>query len=823
MSLSKKVCRPLCRPGRRPTKLVARLRITQPRRASAWASFILGCAVQSGGDGTGSESSTEETESASVPREGVAPGPAPDDGEEIPFYNPWMELANVPGETPFVERLDDENGNRFVVGQEQYAFEDGTILIGPAVRTMTPSVPDPEELVGLEEVDAVAPDPKVTDDLLDAMAGLGDDDNLTVILWIRHDDPGRQAQLDLAMATGAILTREDYDEHWDLFAEQRRERILSATTPVVEAIEAVGGVVLARRKALASITASLTVSAVSMLADRDDVTFIDVPNHIGVPIANNDGLVHQDGAQIRQFVLNGFTGNGATGGSADDLTVAIIEVNDEGGGVLRSFHTTHNGYRDSGAGSAFRFADGAPTGLWECDDNACDDVPDFSDPPGDHSTQIAGIIMGDFTYPQIPSMPVADRERASGFAPEVRAHFYSVLNHEDAVVAAFDHIIDMPAAQHPPHVINNSYRFPGSPICRGNSSIAQSANEAYMAGFAVIAGAGNEGGSAVSCTIGAPGDAIGSFTVGAHMDDDFAGTVLHVRTASIFDEPGDVPPSVSGWGGNANQGGNRSIISITAAARRSYVLDDQVGPPPDFVDGWFQASPSNGATSYATAVVSAVGIDIMDFKFKAGNSYIDAPGALYAELLLMGDRQATGGYGTKTPDHRWGVGRLRARIPQTSGLDLPSFWGENLACMGANESFDFSSIASMEASVDAVKASAFWIKRDHHVVASVPQINLTLHDAANNKALVADPDADDNKAYVYYANWPAAPVILRLITGSGGFAGHHEPVCGGVPPNNKVLVYFAVFAEDNARDGAITCSTASANGVYPENGVCPHP
>jgi hypothetical protein len=162
----------VCRLSRRWSKLVARHRMTSRRSPAVLASFFLGCAVQSVGDGYGSESATEETGSASVPREGAASGPAPDDAEEIPFYNPWMELANVPGETPFVERLDDENGNRFVVGHESYAFEDGTILTGPAVRTMTPSVPDPEELVGLEQVDDVAPDAKVTDDLLDAMAGL---------------------------------------------------------------------------------------------------------------------------------------------------------------------------------------------------------------------------------------------------------------------------------------------------------------------------------------------------------------------------------------------------------------------------------------------------------------------------------------------------------------------------------------------------------------------------------------------------------------------------------------------------------------------------
>ena len=60
--------------------------------------------------------------------------------------------------------------------------------------------------------------------------------------------------------------------------------------------------------------------------------------------------------------------------------------------------------------------------------------------------------------------------------------------------------------------------------------------------------------------------------------------------------------------------------------------------------------------------------------FSAGKTWIDHPGRLYSMLLLMGDRQGTDEKRTTGFDHRWGAGRLRARMVASGGMDPPYYW-----------------------------------------------------------------------------------------------------------------------------------------------------
>jgi hypothetical protein len=730
---------------------------------------------------------------------------------ERPFSNPWIDAGDMPGPVPLFEAKDDEQGRRFVVGEGEFvSTEDGEVERFPSVMTMTRAVdeaPDDADPPPADDpADAARPSDKIDAELAARIADAESADELfRVLVMVRDGETGVQVELERAMAMGRVRSWDEYEDERDVLIDEQEERIRARTAAAVADIESAGGHVVLRGRGLGWISAQAPASAIDALATREEVTSISSPAHDGQALDVADGEVHQDGAQIRQFVSGSFTGAGPSLGSlSDNLVAAIIELNEDD----TTFNTTHAAWKDTD-GTTLRYALGAgDNGRWECIDPlaGCDDVPAFSDAPGSHATNIAGIILGDLTNdpPQIPAIAAGDRDRASGFAREALVHMYTAANDDDTVVSAFDHLSTLPANRDFPHVVNNSYRFsePGG-VCEGASPIAQAANRAYVSGVAVFSAAGNEKGSSTDCKVGAPGSAIGSFTVGGHLNNTSGVDAIAIRSGAIY----DVPSSTTGsaWGGNSTQGDNRSIVSITAAGPRKAKI---------MPDGSVSfASSSTGETSFATAVVTATAVDVMDYQMRGGSTWIDSPGQLYANMLLMGDRQASAGYRTNAPDHRWGVGRLRARLLGSAGMDSPWYWYHGGTCIGQGETWDLNLTGgNMPADIDAVKAAAYWydVRHETNVGAiQVANVNISLRDAGGQ--VVADQDVYDNKAYVFSPTWPSEPVILR-ISGFSGIAGHDHPGCG----EDHVFVHFAIFAEDSDRESP-TYNAGSGVGIASES------
>lgn len=423
-----------------------------------------------------------------------------------------------------------------------------------------------------------------------------------------------------------------------------------------------------------------------------------------------------------------------------------------------------------------------------------------NEPPGQHSTNIAGIIFGDLTHPQIAAVPLAHREPTSGFAREATAHFF-LVDSANGTILALDEISGL---NYEAHVVNNSYQWNLATACAGDNLVSRMANQAYLNGSAFFSGAGNSGGSSGNCQVRAPGDAIGSFTVGAHMHAN--GTNLDVRQAGIWDDGQES----SAWGGNGTQGQNRSVVSMTAAGRRTYRISE---------DGSYEEGQSGGKTSYATAVVSATALDVMDHQMRDGSTWIGAPGALYAALLAMGDRQGVGGKHNSVPDHRWGVGRLRARMLAGGSMDGPWYWYHGATCIGDGETWDLDlSGANMPDDVESVKVAAYWYDYRHDgsdgnaPSGEVANVNVSLRGVSSLYAF--DSDAHDNKAFVYHSNWPVDHVVVRLY--GNDVEDHHDPACSGAAPNDQIKAYFLVFAEDDDRE-APTYNAMTGEGIYPES------
>ncbi len=725
--------------------------------------------------------------------------------------NPWIDAASLP-EAPLFEALNDPAGRRYVVGEGGYVdAEGGGENPLASARTMDAGPPIEAEPVSPEDAAPLASSSPVEAGLLARLVAADPADSIDVSFVLRSGETGMQAAFDRAMATGVVSTEGDAADWRSAYMTAKAERIAALSQDLVETIEAGGGTVRFRAQNVGILTARLPARTALEVVEDPAIQFAGLTEGTATPLADSDGIVQQDAAQIRQFVTNGYTGDFSSG----RLVAAIVEPAVEDQVNLRSFRVDHGAWRDGDSTSTFRFSPGVGvTGKWQCildcpESSAIASVATYpvTHPPGTHATNIAGIIFGDLTNspPQVPSVAVADRERTSGFARETLAHFYLVDTDPEALTAAFDHIDGLLGGQLPPpaDVVNASLRLPAAPICEGISLLSMAANTLYLDGVAVFAGAGNEEGSSTDCKVGAPADAIGAFAVAAHGNT--SGNATSVRTAGLYHVVDNSEGSA--WGGNATQGDNRSIIALSAPGPRTY----RISPASSTA---ISSSVSTGKTSYATAVVTAAALDIMDYHMSGGSSWISAPGALYSAMLAMGDRQATSGKVNQVPDHHWGVGRLRVRLFGTLGLDSPFWWYHGVTCIGQGETWDFNLAGGIvPADIDAVKAAAYWYDHRQPMNVGAPQIanvNLSIRDSASVMAI--DNDAYDNKAVVFKTVWPDnEPVILRL-QGSAGVTGHVDPTCGV----NQIAVYFLIFAEDSDRESP-TYDQVTGVGIYPEH------
>lgn len=282
-----------------------------------------------------------------------APGEVDAGEESDALWNPYMALAEVEGPTPLFERLNDESGHRYVVGEGMYQeSEDGEPVRFASVRTMRPGTADPQER-STSALMAPEDSSKVSPELAQAVEQSAGNHLLEVSLALRHSEEGLQVSLDRAMAKGEISTHLDYDQEREVLIEERRARVQELTSVVAEAIVAAQGEVLRLGENSPYVIANLPAGAIDLIAQRPDVTKMDSTSKVGGPLADADGLAHQHGAQIRQFVTGNYTGEGPTAFSYDDLRAAIVELNFEINDDPASFYAGHAAWRESSPGRPF--------------------------------------------------------------------------------------------------------------------------------------------------------------------------------------------------------------------------------------------------------------------------------------------------------------------------------------------------------------------------------------------------------------------------------------------------------------------------------------
>lgn len=577
-----------------------------------------------------------------------------------------------------------------------------------------------------------------------------------------------------------------------------------------------------RCEALHCLLLTARPDAIEALRADEDVQVIDLVQPVE---DNSDGIDVLDGTQIEQFVTDGEDGEeGSTGVDSDDVWVAAIEI----GGV----DNEHDAFRDcdGGCGTDYRLD------LYDCTSGSCSSVSNFGpSQEADHATKVNGIMIGDLTDGQDATHTgsVARRER-SGYAREARSYAFRAGSYNSGAIAAMDTAATLTPQ---PRIVNMSIgnNDNGDPTCSGQTSYETHVNDLYGSGSLLFFAAGtynlnnctNCYGSASDCQVERPGAAIGAFTVGAHGGN----SPSHVRNGGFANTP---------WGGNPSEGQDRSIIDLTAPRCRYYIpsyYKNTNSPCTSDADcltaegescitsiGVCKDGYRGGCgTSFAAPTATAAAVDFVDWfhDWPSGGSFIDTPGHLFANMLLMADGDLPSGSKLTTGySHLTGAGRLRMRKWTGDGMDGPWGWASGQECIDDGEWYSIPVYDSdgdgdpeaVPADVDVLKAVVWWYDPGHELGNSIADVDLHLVDQSG--FLLSSDDNSDNKERIFVTDLVAlAGTNVEAELKIEGQNVSTDTVCG----TDSVNVHYAFFYEESSDPINDTDNAPDRDDIYTED------
>jgi len=489
----------------------------------------------------------------------------------------------------------------------------------------------------------------------------------------------------------------------------------------------------------------------------------------------------------------------------------------EGGGGPND---THNGFRNSLNGwyrvSTKRHC-GCPTCIFPS--APCAVLGNWAT-ISEHATAVATLMFGDLMDGQDSTISTfEDRRVRSGYGQEAMGLFYHVNAVNGYFPAAVDDVMAYPSRVRIANMSGTTYNGQSSPTCVGNDPPSLAANELFRDGTFFVKSAGNMGFSTstgftlcgpdttsnTDCRVTPPGSAIGAFTVGGYSN--LSGTsndgVEEVRAGAIFE--------CSSRGGTISQGGNRTIVDISAPATRTLTFANSGQGYSSMID--VNGQGSGIGTSFAAPLVAASAAQFIDwYKYQVSNS-VDDPAVVFSWFLAMGDRQSqTGSRRTNRFDNIWGAGRLRLRKFSHDGMDTPWQFQRGDVCLGNGESFtvNLQSGNPMPTAVDAIKAVAWWYDAKHEAFAptSIDDIDLRIERNCGTGFLSVSTSSSayDNKEMAFYSPQDTCHYRIRLN-------GYSVSGTNGGCASGKTRVYWSWFLEDSARDDS---NGPSFDQVLPE-------
>lgn len=774
------------------------------------------------------------------------------------YHHPLSRVTSVDGKLPFVDMADSPNGNRYLI--QEFTRVDGNgdvqrtsgVIEVPLLTELSrssPQVSPPSRRrngsCGCAEAKntstarrAAAPsdkhslNEKVGFSLRNTIKRSSSAQYVPVLIRLaRAAGMTITVQLETEIARGRVLSRADYELIREQRLIQRDDMLTRLQTPVIALIQMLGGAVKLGGASPAVISASLPANNINKLAMDCRIARIDLATDRVRAEAPTNGWAIGVGSQLDQFIESE---NVPTPSPYDGIgvTFAVLE-----GTIARHHPAFRNGILSK---------DPSPErvlGLYVCNP-ACVDQKDKETTPmnkaeDSHGTSVAGIIFGDFTRNQLltPKLNI-DRRIVSGFARRAKGILFECL---DVDPNSWINAMAIASAQIPkPSAVNLSAGVHGMnfdpDLCNGLDVLSKSVNDLYESGVLFIKSAGNEGTNdndqvdefhnTSKCLVTPPGSAIGAFTVGNH-NAGVPSLVPNVRTAPVYRKS-----SRGGQPNNFANGRGRSIIDLTAYGSSERYLS---------TDPKNNAGNKDGGTSFSAPVVTASALVLTDyFRRELKSDLLDDPGALYANLLLMGDRSA-GETGPSTKissgfERNYGAGRLKMRKFDVNasekspsggkgGMGIPFIHESSSAVIGAGEKLKIflNKKVVMPKGTDVLKFVIYWYDRRHEVIGPqgrIVNLDLQLFLCGPTwlpiKPVAKSASPFDNKERIFYA--PVGGISgQRLLMEISGVSGFIDDFDYGSNFPGKIRFNFAYFCESSARLGPGLDFTPNGEGVEPEN------
>jgi len=447
------------------------------------------------------------------------------------------------------------------------------------------------------------------------------------------------------------------------------------------------------------------------------------------------------------------------------------------------FNDEHPVFKEGTSGSRI-----LSSGRRLCNTTGCATVSSFTGGSA-HATASAGLFVGDLTDGQHASISGStDQRRRSSAGRDARTYMYSLdvpeIDRSTAYVVALD---DLPSRNPIPRIVSTSISVSNMDSgCLGMDSISTAVDEMlFENGIFFVNSAGNTPGTSSTCSVSAPGSAMGAFTVGAWGEEAPPNDVAAGGIYSDWCEARDAPlhPN-SAWGGGPDwsPGRGRTIIDLLGS------YDHQKVPISSSSYG------HRNGTSVAAPATAGSAISFYDmFKVEIG-SLVDDPAVLYTWMLMMGDRDTSGVHMVEGFNRKWGAGRVRMRSFDASGVDAPSYIETFEVCVdeGTTVTYAVNGGVALPSDVDGIRAVAFWYTPSFNYGDRAGDVDLDLR--GDGTLLRSSSSEHDNKERVYYKDIGGSAVTLKL---HGILAPDFDhPECG----EESMKVYVAIFAEDLDRD-----------------------
>ena len=334
------------------------------------------------------------------------------------------------------EVKDDEQGRRYIVGEEQTVDEYGNISYFSGVKTI-------ETGNSIETEDTANPQtetrsaPVVSNDVADLVDNSKSDD-ATLLISISLEKPSYYRpiiyKIEESLALGEIDTEDDYKRVRRELTYIQQDQVKTVFNPLSQYVRSIGGVVVSQPHNLFRMTAVLKLNQVYNLSYQPEVARIDK----FYDISDNylDGISVAQGTQMEtspissndiQFIDDLYTGQKSTG-YANPLIAGVIEH--------KYLYEEHHGFLD------WHNSPSRITHMFNCYNYYCHSVTSFPSPTSNHGTVVTGIFAGDITGEQSVYFDDEARRR-SGYAREAQIYYFRA-KYDSQIATAFDKIIDYP-------------------------------------------------------------------------------------------------------------------------------------------------------------------------------------------------------------------------------------------------------------------------------------------------------------------------------------------------------------------------------------------